>query len=275
MTGWLHLPSAYALSAAAFFALAAGAIAQTAGEQASPPAQKPSETVTVTGRKSASDIDTIVSRFVELHAAPNRKTGQFMRDDVGPVCPFTMGLPPAFDSFVTSRVVTVAASVGAKTDPTGKCTPNVEILFTDQPQAVVKSLAERTRGAILGMHYIHEKPALLEVTHPIQGWYVTGTRYDENSSDPVKSYGLDGTVTESVDHRPKLDNAYRDAPERLVLGSNLPLRRVSTIVNVLVIADIKQLGGHEIGPVSDYIAMLALSQPRTLDDCNQLPAYWT
>jgi hypothetical protein len=272
MTGSLHLPSTYGLGVAVFFMLAANAAAQTAGGQTPPLPQKPSETVVVTGRKSAPDIDTIVSQFVELHAAPNRKTGQFMRDDLGPVCPVTLGLPPAFNNFVTARIVAVAASVGAKTDPTGKCTPNVEILFTDQPEAVVKSLAERTRGAILGMHYVHEKPALLQITHPIQGWYLTGTRYDENTSDHVTSYGTDGTAKDANDRTPVIDSAYRRAPERLVLGSNIPLRRVSTIVNVLIVADIKQLGGHEIGPVSDYIAMLALSQPRALDDCNQLPS---
>jgi len=38
------------------------------------------------------------------------------------------------------------------------------------------------------------------------------------------------------------------------------------------VADIKKLAEQEIGPVSDYIAMLALSQPRSLDDCDKLPS---
>jgi hypothetical protein len=50
------------------------------------------------------------------------------------------------------------------------------------------------------------------------------------------------------------------------------MRRVSSITHVLIVADINKLGGHEIGPVSDYIAMLALSHPRSLDDCNELPS---
>src|SRR5271170_1736083 len=252
--------------------LAAGVFALStvaAPAQSDGTAQNKPETVIVTGQR---DIDTVVSHFVELHAAPNRKTGQYMRDDLGPVCPITLGMPQAFNIFVTARIVQVAASVGAKTDATGKCRPNIEILFTDQPQAVVKSLAEKTNGAILGMHFLHETPRLLEVTHPIQGWYVTGTRMDENSIAPVTSIGMDGSTKPGDDKTPAIDSAYRNAPDRVSLGSKIPSRRISSIVNVLIVADIKQVGGREIGPVSDYIAMLALSQPRSLDQCNELPS---
>ncbi len=43
-------------------------------------------------------------------------------------------------------------------------------------------------------------------------------------------------------------------------------------MNVLIVADIKKVAGAEVGPISDYIAMLALSEPRSLDDCNTLPS---
>ncbi len=33
----------------------------------------------------------------------------------------------------------------------------------------------------------------------------------------------------------------------------------------------KALAGYEIGALADYIAFLALAQPRSLDDCQQLP----
>jgi hypothetical protein len=246
--------------------------AQTGSPPSAETQGKP-ETVVVTGHKPQQEIDAIVSQFVDLHAAPNRKTGQYMRDDIGPVCPMTLGLPDAFDAFVTARVVQVAASVGAKTDATGKCKPNIEILFTDRPEAVVKSLAERTRGAILGMHFVHETPRLLEVTHPIQGWYITATRLDDNAITPVTSTGMDGTTKGAADDTTPLpDSGYYSAPDRVGLGSRIPGRRISSITNVLIVADIRKVGGSEIGPVADYITMLALSKPRSLDDCNELPS---
>lgn len=245
-------------------------VASAAGAQTvTPPNQKTPETVVVTGQK---DIDTVVSQFVDQHAAKNRKTGQYMKDDVGPVCPVTLGLPSAFNTFVTARVLGVATKVGAKTGVAGACRTNVEILFTDDPDAVIKSLADRTRGAILGMHYVHETAQYLEVTHPIQSWYMTGTRYDENSITPVTSTGMDGNTKPLDDKKPPLDDAYYNAPEAKPLGSNIPMRRISAIANVLIIADIKQVGGGEIGPVADYITMLALSEPGSLDACNEFPS---
>jgi hypothetical protein len=261
-----------ARAAGAVFLAASAASAQT--DQPAPATETPkkTETIVVTGHRSQQDVDTVVSQFIDVHAAPNRKTGQYMRDDIGPVCPVTLGLPDAFDAFVTARVVQVAASAGARTDKTGNCKPNIEIIFTEEPSAVVKSLAERTKGGILGMHYLHETPRLLEVTHPIQGWYVTGTRMVSNAITPVASTDRRGATTPADDKTPKLDNAYRNVPERVGLGSSIPGRRISSIVNVLIVADIKQVGGGAIGPVADYIAMLALSEPRSLDQCNALPS---
>lgn len=247
--------------------LAGSAFAQTS--------QKPSETVVVTGQKPVDDatLNAVVSQFIDVHAAKNRKTGQYMRDAAGPVCPITEGLPPAFNAFVTARVLKVAHDVGAPTDKSGTCKPNVEILFTDQPQVVVDALAKRTGGAILGMHFIHESSRLMLVTHPIQGWYVTGSRYAENAIEPVLAVSADGRTTKPGDDKSLgVDDAYHNAPERVFLGSKIPMRRVSTIVNALIIVDTSKLAGHEIGPVSDYVTMLALSQPASLDACNAFPS---
>jgi hypothetical protein len=252
---------------------ASAALAQWGSGAPQNPASNKTETVVVTAPRTRQEIDAIVSRFVDLHAATNRKTGQYMRDDIGPVCPITLGLPQAFDDFITARVVKVAASVGAKTDATGKCAPNIEILFTDQPKAVVKSLSDRTHGAILGMHFTHETPRLLDVTHPIQGWYVTGTRVFDDTVAPVTSVEPDGSTESSADNRmPRPDSAYHNAPDRVALGTRIPSRRISSILNVLIVADIREVGGHEVGSIADYVTMLALSEPRSLDQCNDLPS---
>jgi hypothetical protein len=249
------------------FLLAPGAFAQSSAQSN----QKPPETVVVTGQRSAQDVDTIVSQFIDVHAAKNRKTGQYMRD-VRPICPVTLGMPPAFNAFVTARVRAVAIQVGAKTGDAGTCTPNVEILFTDEPEAVVKSLAARTNGVILGMHFVHETPRLMMITHPIQGWYVTGSRYDENSIEPVSTVDRQGNSKPADDKKPAVDDAYYNAPERTLLGSKIPMRRLSAIANVLIVADTKKVAGQEIGPIADYITMLSLSQPSSLDECNEFPS---
>jgi hypothetical protein len=250
--------------------LAAGVCAQTSDDQ-EPANRKTPETVIVTGQKSAQDVDTIVSQFIDVHAAKNRKTGQYMRE-ARPICPVTLGLPPAFNAFVTARVRAVAVQVGAKTADPATCVPNVEILFTSEPEAVVKSLAQRTNGVILGTHYVHEAQRLMTITHPIQGWYVTGSRYDESSIAPVSTVDRQGNSKPADDKQPAVDDAYWNAPERTLLGSKIPMRRVSAIANVLIVADATKVAGEEIGPIADYIAMLSLSQPNSLDACNAFPS---
>ena len=84
--------------------LAAGAVAQTNGTGGT---RQPTETVVVSGNRN---IDSILSGFVDRQAATNRKTGQYIRDDLGPVCPVAMGMPDAFNKFVTDRVVAVVKS---------------------------------------------------------------------------------------------------------------------------------------------------------------------
>jgi len=41
----------------------------------------------------------------------------------------------------------------------------------------------------------------------------------------------------------------------------------------IVPADIKKVAAAEIGPIADYIAMLALSEPRSLDECYALSRF--
>ena len=41
---------------------------------------------------------------------------------------------------------------------------------------------------------------------------------------------------------------------------------------IVIVADPSKLADDEVGPLADYIAMLALSQPASLDNCQDLPS---
>jgi hypothetical protein len=43
-------------------------------------------------------------------------------------------------------------------------------------------------------------------------------------------------------------------------------------VHVLIIADATRTAGYMVGSVADYIAMLALAQQASLDECGELPS---
>src|SRR6185312_7038487 len=120
LTGSIRKCSLFASAplAAGLIYLWASPVCAQSEESSAPKGSKKPETVIVTGQRSQQEIDTLVSQFVDQHTATNRKTGQLMRDDAGPLCPLTLGLPQPFNDFVTARVIRVAASIGAQIDAT-------------------------------------------------------------------------------------------------------------------------------------------------------------
>lgn len=228
---------------------------------------KPPETVTVVGQRptDAEMITKIVQQFVEIHAARNRKSGLITRAAPSGVCPVTLGLPQAYDDFVTARIVAVAKQIGSTAEEPGKCIANVEVLFTDDPQAVVTKLAEQTDGLIIGIHFTHERGSVIHVYRPIQAWYVTGTRRDPNAQSHTLVNG------EGVGPGVVVDTAYGPSPFTGT-GTRIRVKNSGQIVNALIVADAKKVAGWEIGPIADYVSLLALSQPASFDGCNALPS---
>jgi len=202
-----------------------------------------------------------VPSFVTAHARPSPASGQLARWHT-PVCVSAFGLTSGFNSFVSERIAAIATSVGA---PTGaaNCKPNIHIYFTNDPQTLANQIAKQIPEA-LGFHYVSETRNLATPRHPIEGWYATATT------------GEKGTV--QIDD-PELLNPAAAGNGLLVsktpparLGTRLNTGRDSVLVHALILVDIRKVTGYEIGPISDYLAMLVLSQTRQQDACGQLPS---
>jgi hypothetical protein len=229
---------------------------------------QPLDEVTVSARK---DIDrrtlehVVVPRFVESHGGASERSGQIGRWHES-VCPETFGLQPLSNEFVSRRVVDVARRVGVPTKNAGKCTPNVEIIFSPQPQKQLDYIASKNK-AYLG--YSEHPRHLGEFTHVIQAWYVTGTRTFVTIEDwctgsryycppPPPSAGGLG-----------IDSANSGTIGRA--GSLLGSDSRSEFVHVTVIADANALVRYPLHAVADYVAMVALTRT-ALDGCNALPS---
>ena len=213
--------------------------------------------------------------FVSVHGGAAR-VGQLARWD-DEICPITLGLSPAMNAFVTARVKAVALEVGAPVSKNPKCKPNVEVLFSAEPQKLVDRVA-RDQGALLGFHYASQTKDLTKVSRPIQAWYLTMTRNWKGEKALDVDHGITGSVNMA------------NGATKATVGSDLPAMRNmgqwpegcagssfthclrSNFYHVLIVADNNTLGGREIGPVSDYISLLALSQSSSLDGCNELPS---
>jgi hypothetical protein len=191
------------------------------------------------------DVFAQASSFVRSYAAstPQWLIAHWAR----PICVRVVGLTPDQAAAVKARVEAVAkaAEVGLHPSlslgaffsaPAGCRKSNVEIGFTTDPQRMLDDVVARDRW-LLEDETSGASPART-VTHPIQAWYMTYSARDR----------VCGGICASPDAQPRgLDN-------------------------VMVIVDLRRTGTIRLGLISDYVAMLALSQPRSLDRCNVLPS---
>jgi hypothetical protein len=227
------------------------------------PAAPRVESVTVTAQRTR---DEQIKSFVESRAAPSVRLGKIARWEVG-ICPAATGLKPELLKFIVVRLKDIAARVGAPVNKSASCRTNVEIVFSPAPQAVADYL-RRSREDYLGYHSNGaQADELAKVTHLIQSWYATGTIDANGSLAPdVKKKGMPYCLDE-----PEC-RIIMDAPQAAVTGSRLTNGLHSGFLNVIVVADRGKLVDQEIGALADYIAVLVLSQPGSLDDCAPLPS---
>jgi hypothetical protein len=197
-------------------------------------------------------LRAVVPRFVESHAAPSVTTRQLARWH-NSICAQTRGLQQPFADRVSQRIVAVAAEVRAPVDTHKDCRPNIEVVFTPTPQQQL-DLISKERPDLLGVYWGPDYKKLAIFKHPIQAWYVTGTRGVSGESRLV----IDSPLMAPIMHK------------RYDSGSRLRSTVRSEIAHVLVIVDINKVKAYPLGAVADYIGMLALTRITSLDGCNAL-----
>jgi hypothetical protein len=274
--GFASLLIASVLSSASFAALAQPAPA--------PAAEDASTTVaplTVEAAAKPKVIQQQSRSFVQSYAAAaNPEIDQIGRWHDA-VCVQVEGLLPEQAAVIKARIESVARAVGLPAARAG-CAANVEIVFSDQPQAVMDGVAKR-RESLLGYHYRLNTNRLKTVNHPIQAWYQTATRGEGPNAglafanltnrsnektdppEPVLDSGLPGQTSEDE----TVDDPRNTTPTGCA-DSHFSSCLKSLFRNVFVVADGKALEGKDLGLVADDMVMLALSQPRSLDGCNAL-----
>jgi hypothetical protein len=235
--------------------LVASAVALAAGPvlaQSSTPAPATAPTAVAPVIVEAPSTPKIIERqsqhFVDKNAVvANPELEQIVRWR-DPVCVQVAGLIPNQNIAIEARVANVAEAVGLRVRKPG-CRPNIQIVFSENPQDVMDDLAKR-HEEILGYYHRHEGARLKKVTHPIQAWHITATLGRSE-------------VIDDPDNMP---------PEGCGISHNFTSCLQGVFKNVFVVVDNKFLGDKSLGLVTDYLALIALAAPRSLDGCNELPS---
>lgn len=265
--------TAGALLAAALVLGVAGAGARPApaGDTPATLTQEPSTTVsplTITSeipKLSRSELSRAVDHFLRARQIVTRvdRVARWRE----PICVETLGLPDAMNAAITRRIAQVGATIGAPAADAPGCKANIEVVFTAEPQAFIDLVARR-QWILLGYHYASQTERISRITHPIQAWYVTGTRSFSNGTAAVA-----GTVAESTvgTGQIALDDPLNRAPGG-GLGSRIPDSLQSEFANVLVLVDQAKVAGQSTEAIADYVAVLAFAPVANLEACNPLPS---
>jgi hypothetical protein len=266
------------LTASAQIAHSQPAPAKPAAEQPRLVGGLPLESVTVVGVKPSEET---IKNFVETRTAPTRVLGK-MAYWMSKICPVTLGLGDKYAKYVTQRMRDIATAAGAPVNADPGCRPNIEVVFTTTPQGLIDKVRKR-QTLLLGYYdNLRRADELAKVTHPIQAWYTTETK-DFDGSRIIDSGRCGGEATLNIQtdaQTPTGDMATAGVYQLSlpcativhVSGSRINNGLTSGFFNVLIVAEPAKLLDYEVGSLADYISMLALSQPASLDSCLELPS---
>jgi hypothetical protein len=201
-----------------------------------------------------------LDNFIIAHAARSPFLGKIARWKTG-ICPLTIGLPERFNLYVTQRIIKMAMASGAPLSRDEPCRPNVVVLATPEPQKLLDFIRDK-RPALLGFHYRPQAQRIATMSLPVQAWYSTATEdaWGFISAD-LPSGDLGYGVMSTLGYQRQFH----------VSGMRTGDGLKSEFTTAVVILDTGKIGGQEIGPLADYIAMLALSQGQYYGTCQDVP----
>lgn len=212
-----------------------------------------------------------LDNFIIAHARPSAALDKIARWRSG-ICPVTIGLPSKFNRYVTERIVRVAMTAGAPLDTTEPCRPNIIVLATPEPQALLDFIRAK-RPRLLGFHYAPQRERLATMRLPIQAWYSTATedaRGFVQADLPIIHMSLPEPFGGGMNWGGSSGGGGGSYGPR-VTGNRTGDGLKSQFDTAVIIVDTSKIAGQEIGPLSDYIAMLALSQGQYYDVCQDTP----
>lgn len=240
-----------------------------------PPEGTPSAAPPAVEATTPAELRKQTYSFVDTFAMGSPKLDQISRWG-SELCVSVQGLPsPGENAKVKTRVEEVAKALGVRL--AGRtCGPNLEIKFSNQPQGFLDQVAA-THEDMLGYWHRRDRDSLKSMNRPIQAWYRTatigaggtsGSAFSFADNSPGSTAAPAGTIGQQA-----TGEIIDDPDSRAPTGcgnSRFSSCLKSTFNHVLVMVDTNAVKGVPAGLVEDYVVVLSLSQPRSLDGCNAL-----
>lgn len=180
------------------------------------------------------------------------------------ICAVTVGLDPGYNAFVTARLRALAEYVGAPVQSEPQCKPNVQIVFTNNPQKRMDDVVNWAE-VYFRLRYSGGMKDLIAFKsgHAIQGWYMT-------TSEGARVLNTDLELL-NLNVLPIWPQITQNLVGHGTVGTRLGGGE-SGIGIVILVIDTTKVVGDTIGTISDYLAMLTLSVAQSPDHCDPLPS---
>lgn len=167
-----------------------------------------------------------------------------------PVCPAVGGLPKEQGEFILARLSQIAREAHAPL--AGEhCNPNLVVVVTDDPDALVAKWSKRYLGRLNtcnGLGYLNEFLHSKQVVRVYYnaGFSVDGPHTDISALELIANFG----------------SFHNSCASGGVAGTRLSWGAVQDLRSVIIVVDSRRTTSLNIGQVADYVAMVGLAQIR-------------
>ncbi len=166
------------------------------------------------------------------------------------VCPFAGGLSGDANAFVSARLREVAEDAGYRA-AAAKCKPNILILFSSEPAAMLKAALASRKLILPGISPVEQR-RLLSDSGPVRWWRRIG------SAAVINETPSSGGVNQP--------------PELKGVNSRILQSTQGVIEFVVVIIDSNKASQHSLASLADYAAFVALTPTKSSVKGTPLPS---
>jgi hypothetical protein len=223
-------------------------------------AKSPVDSVTVEAQRQA--LEKQVAGFVS-GAMVHYQDQSLARWDKA-VCPLVAGMPRDQGEFMLARLSQIAANAGAQLAPE-KCTANLFIIVTRQPQLLLKKWHRRDKRMFNDINGVRAINRFLDTARPIRVWYNVDTADAGGAS--IEFVPLPGGISSLANENfIPIEHLYDGG------GGRVQWNAVGRISSVIVVADSNRLKGLTFGQLADYVGMIGYAQVRPDSDIGSAPS---
>ena len=222
------------------------------------PADRPLDSITVEAKKRREELEHQVEQFAQT-AVVHHFGEALMRWDTA-VCPLVAGLPREQGEFVLRRLSLATKNAGAPLAPE-KCAANFFVLVTSQADRILKELKEKRPRLFDTKHGVGGLQHFMATERPVRVWYNSQDEGDAAAGIAIVATIIGGSSPMGgLTGIPSPSAAGADWGSYRMPNSRLSYTVTKNINSVIIVIDLPQMNGVNVGQMADYAALVGLAQ---------------